>query len=75
MQQQKMSSMRSPEISGPSVSSARSAVVAQSSSNQRSLVADDPDSERLPARTVCAAFSLFVLGLVRGKAIAVSQQR
>lgn len=39
----------------------------QSVGRQRSLVEDDPDSERIPARTVCAAFSLLVLGLVRDK--------
>lgn len=38
----------------------------QSIPRQRSLVEEDPDSERIPARTVCAAFSLLVLGLVRG---------
>ena len=37
----------------------------QGISRERSLVEDDPDSERIPARTVCAAFSLLVLGLVR----------
>lgn len=37
----------------------------QAVGRQRSLVEDDPDSERIPARTVCAAFSLLVLGLVR----------
>ena len=37
----------------------------QGITRERSLVEDDPDSERIPARTVCAAFSLLVLGLVR----------
>ncbi|CAM9589085.1 unnamed protein product [Hapterophycus canaliculatus] len=36
----------------------------QSAVRQRSLVEEDPDSERIPARTVCAAFSLLVLGLI-----------
>ncbi|CAM9577610.1 unnamed protein product [Pylaiella littoralis] len=36
----------------------------QSAGGERSLVEEHPDSERVPARTVCAAFSLLVLGLI-----------
>lgn len=64
-----MSGRMTSEISRSSPSALRAGPVGnlQDVGRQRSLVEDDPDSERIPARTVCAAFSLLVLGLVRHK--------
>lgn len=61
--------MRSPEITRPAARVVTDAGNLQNVVRQRSLVEDDPDSERVPARTVCAAFSLLVLGLVSGKVL------
>lgn len=53
----------SPEMARPSGARTATAQV-EGVGRQRSLVEDDADSERVPARTVCAAFSLLVLGLI-----------
>lgn len=53
------------EIPRPSTVRGSSSAIMPEVGRQRSLVEEDPDSERVPARTVCAAFSLLVLGLVR----------
>ena len=59
--------MRSPEIERPAARVVSDSGNLQAVTRERSLVEDHPDSERVPARTVCAAFSLLVLGLVRKK--------
>ncbi|CAN0312836.1 unnamed protein product [Ectocarpus sp. 8 AP-2014] len=64
------STMRSPEITRSPARVAGAGAGGrnlQSIGRQRSLVEDHPDNERIPARTVCAAFSLLVLGLVSSK--------
>ncbi|CAM9898356.1 unnamed protein product [Ectocarpus sp. 6 AP-2014] len=61
------STMRSPEITRSPARVAGAGAGGrnlQSIGRQRSLVEDHPDNERIPARTVCAAFSLLVLGLI-----------
>ncbi|CBJ49290.1 expressed unknown protein [Ectocarpus siliculosus] len=74
------STMRSPEISRSPARVAGAGAGGrnlQSIGRQRSLVEDHPDNERIPARTVCAAFSLLVLGLLsfRGRIAAFSSSR
>eukprot|EP00903_Cladosiphon_okamuranus_P020740 g19045.t1 len=56
--------MRSPEIERPAARVVSGSGNLQPVTRQRSLVEEHPDSERVPARTVCAAFSLLVLGLL-----------
>eukprot|EP00752_Nemacystus_decipiens_P014638 g13035.t1 len=56
--------MNSPEIERPARTVVSDSGNVHSVTRQRSLVEDHPDSERVPARTVCAAFSLLVLGLL-----------
>lgn len=71
MQARKMAGRASPDMNRPSASGSRVGSEGNLQGDlpritrERSLVADDPDSERIPARTACAAFSLLVLGLVR----------